>query len=262
MNRIDRKFKTLKIHGKKAFIAFLTCGYPDLATTEKLVLEFEKAGVDIVELGIPFSDPIADGPVIQESSVKALAKKVTTADVLKLVKRLRRKTQMPLCAMTYYNLIFRFGEEKFLREARKAGLDGLIIPDLPVEEAGPLISLSHSYGIDVVLFLAPTTSKNRARQIVKKARGFIYYVSLTGVTGQRTSLPADLAANLKEIKKLTGIPVCVGFGVSRPEHVRLVYKVADGAIVGSAIIGQIKKNIGKTGLAGKVGRFVKGLANV
>lgn len=262
MNRIDKKFKELRSRGKKAFIAFLTCGYPDIATTKKLVLDFDKAGVDIVELGIPFSDPIADGPVIQESSVKALANKVTTADVLALVKKLRRKTDIPLCAMTYYNPVFCFGEERFLKEAKKAGLDGLIIPDLPLDEAGSLISLSHKYGIDIILFLAPTTSQERAKQIIKKARGFIYYVSLTGVTGSRSALPADLAWNLKEIKKLTGIPVCVGFGVSAPEHVRQVYKIADGAIVGSAIIQQIKTNIGKRDLVQKVGRFVKRLTNV
>ena len=262
MNRIEKKFKDLRAGGKKAFIAFLTCGYPDITTTEKLVLELDKSGVDIIELGIPFSDPIADGPVIQESSVKALANKVTTADVLALVKKLRRKTDMPLCAMTYYNPVFCFGEERFLREAKKAGLDGLIIPDLPVDEAGTLISLAHSYGIDIILFLAPTTSKERAKQIIKKARGFIYYVSLTGVTGSRTSLSADLGRNLKEIKKLTPIPVCVGFGVSAPEHVRQVYKVADGAIVGSAIIQQIKANIGKRDLVLKVSSFVERLANV
>jgi tryptophan synthase alpha chain len=262
MNRIDKKFKDLKARGKKAFIAFLTCGYPDIATTEKLVLDFDKAGVDIVELGIPFSDPIADGPVIQESSVKALSNNITVAKVLALVKKLRLKTEMPLCAMTYYNLVFCYGEERFLKEAEKAGLDGLIIPDLPLDEAGSLISLSRKYGIDIILFLAPTTSKERAKQIIKKAKGFIYYVSLTGVTGSRSALPADLARNLKEIKKLTDIPVCVGFGVSAPEHVRQVYKIADGAIVGSAIIQQIKANIGKRDLVHKVGSFIKRLVNV
>jgi tryptophan synthase alpha chain len=262
MNRIDKKFKDLKSRGKKAFIAFLTCGYPDIAATRKLVLEFDKAGVDIVELGVPFSDPIADGPVIQESSVKALSNKVTVDKVLALVKKLRRKTDIPLCAMTYYNPVFCFGEERFLREAKKAGLDGLIIPDLPLEEAGSLLSLSRSYGIDMILFLAPTTSKERAKQIVKKAKGFIYYVSLTGVTGSRTALSADLGRNLKEIKKITDIPVCVGFGVSDPEHVRQVYKVADGAIVGSAIIQQIKANSGRRDLVQKLGSFVKRLVNV
>ena len=263
MNRIDKKFKDLKgCRDKKAFIAFLTCGYPNIATTEKLVMEFDKAGVDIIELGVPFSDPIADGPVIQESSEKALLNKVTIARVLALVKKLRRKTDIPLCAMTYYNPVFCFGEKRFLREAKKAGLDGLIIPDLPVEEAGSLMSLARSYGIDIILFLAPTTSKERAKQIVKKARGFIYYVSLTGVTGSRTALSADLGRNLKEIKKITDIPVCVGFGVSAPEHVRQVYKAADGAIVGSAIIKQIKANIGKRDLVKKVSAFVKRLVHV
>ncbi|MDD4908196.1 MAG: tryptophan synthase subunit alpha [Candidatus Omnitrophota bacterium] len=262
MNRIDKKFKELKARDKKAFIAFVTCGYPDIAATEKLVLEFDRSGADIVELGVPFSDPIADGPVIQEASVKALLNNVNLYDVLSLVKRLRRKTEIPLCAMTYYNPVFCFGEERFLKEAKNSGLDGLIIPDLPPEEAGSLLKLSRSYGLDVILFLSPTSSRERAKFIVKKARGFIYYVSLTGVTGSRKSLPADMSKNIKEIKKTTDIPVCVGFGVSAPEHVRQVYKVADGAIVGSAIIQQIKANAGKRDLVKKVGSFVKRLANV
>ena len=262
MNRIDKKFKELKKQGKKAFIAFLTCGYPNIATTEKLVLGLDKSGVSLIELGVPFSDPIADGPIIQESSNKALKNHITLNDVLNLVKRLRRKTELPLCAMTYYNPVFSFGEENFIRKAKDAGLDGLIIPDLPPEEAGSLFKICRRHGVHLILFLAPTTSKERVKSIARKARGFIYYVSLTGVTGARKFLAADLLTNLRHIKRMTKVPVCAGFGISRSEHIKEVFKVADGVIVGSAIIEKIKQNIGRRDLVIKVSRFVRGLTDV
>ena len=262
MNRIDKKFKELKKQGKKAFIAFLTCGYPNITITEKLVLGLDKSGVSLIELGVPFSDPIADGPIIQEASNKALKNNITLYSTLNLVKKLRRKTELPLCVMTYYNPVFVFGEENFIRKAKDAGLDGLIIPDLPPEEAGSLFKACRRYGVYLILFLAPTTSRQRAKSIVKKARGFIYYVSLTGVTGSRKGLSADLLENLRQIKRMTKVPVCAGFGISRPEHVKEVFKAADGAIVGSAIIEKIKQNIGRRDLVQKVSSFTRGLMDV
>lgn len=262
MNRIDKRFKTLKKSRKKAFIAFITAGYPDLATTAKLVLEFDRIGVDVIELGVPFSDPMADGPVIQEASQYALKKKVHLDSILKLVKSLRPKTQIPICLMTYYNPVFCFGEEKFVRAASAAGVDGLIVPDLPPEEAGPLIKSAGKSGLHIISFIAPTTSAKRAKYIAAHARGFIYYVSLTGVTGLRKTLPRGFTRQISFVKRLTSKPVCVGFGVSSPEHVKQIYKAADGAIVGSAIVRKIKDNLKNNNLVHQVAKFTEHLKNV
>lgn len=261
MNRIDAKFKELKARGKKALIVYLTCGYPDLFTTEKLVLELEKRAVDIVELGIPFSDPLADGPAIQAASSYALKKKVNLPAIFSLVKSLRKKTQIPLCLMGYYNPIFSLGQVKFVTEAIKAGVDGIIIPDLPPEEDLWLVSLAKKAGLKTIFFLAPTSSPGRMQYVSKISTGFIYYVSLTGVTGARQALPQDLKQNLKLIKRHTEKPVCVGFGVSKAPQVKEIFKIADGAIVGSAVIKVIQENIGKKDLSAKVGRFVEKLRN-
>ena len=260
MNRIDATFKKLKAARKKAFIAFITAGFPDLTTTEKLILALEASGADIIELGIPFSDPVADGVLIQEASLWALERnKVNLAKVLKLVKDARKKTQIPICFMSYYNPIFVFGEEKFLLQAKACGVDGVIIPDLPPEEGRRLAAISRRIGVDVINFIAPTTKPQRIKFISRLARGFIYYVSLTGTTGTRLSLPADLKIKIKQVKRLCAKPVCVGFGVSNPSQVKLVAKVADGVIVGSAIVKKIKENIGNPDLVKRVSRFVASL---
>jgi tryptophan synthase alpha chain len=256
MNRIDQKFRELKKEGKKAFIAFITAGYPTLKITEKLLLEFSRIGIDIVELGVPFSDPLADGPIIQESSQEALKKNVHLIDILNLVKKLRRHLKMPICLMTYYNPIFCFGEEKFSKLASAFGVDGVIIPDLPPEEGRAFIKLANKYKLDVICFISPTTSKGRIKYISGIAKGFIYYVSLTGVTGPRQLLPIDLIDNLKAIEKITEKPICVGFGICSPKQVKQIYKFADGAIVGSAIVKKIKENIGKPDLIKRVSNFV------
>jgi tryptophan synthase alpha chain len=261
MNRIDATFKKLKAVKKKAFIAFITAGYPDLKTTESLVLGLSRSGADIIELGIPFSDPVADGALIQEASQWALKRsKADLGAVLKSVKKLRQKTEVPICFMSYYNPIFVFGEEKFLRQAKACGVDGVIIPDLPPEEGQRLAAISKSSGVDIINFIAPTTSLKRIKAISRPARGFIYYVSLTGTTGARSSLPADLAAHIKQVKRFCAKPVCVGFGVSTPAQVKLVAKFADGVIVGSAIVRKIKENIGRPDLVKKVSGFVAGLS--
>ncbi len=259
MNRIERAFKDLRKNKKKAFIAFITAGYPNLNITEKLIHAFSRIGVDILELGVPFSDPLADGPIIQEASQKALRNNVHLADILKVVKKARHNTNIPLCLMTYYNPIFCFGEKDFVKKAIEAGLDGVIIPDLPPDEGKTFIKLAQKYGLDVICFISPTTSQKRAKFIAAISKGFIYYVSLTGVTGPRKNLPADLINNLKIIKRITQKPVCVGFGVSTNLQVKQIYKIADGVIVGSAIVKKIKDNIGKQDLVKNVANFVSSL---
>lgn len=262
MNRIDKKFKDLRKNKQKAFIAFITSGYPNLDITKRLVLAFDKAGVDLVELGVPFSDPMADGPIIQEASRSALKKKINLNDILKTVKDLRRNTQIPICLMTYYNPVFCFGEEKFAKAASQCGVDGVIIPDLPPEEGKAFIKLANKYKLDVICFIAPTTSIKRVKYISSIARGFIYYVSLTGVTGIRSQLPRDLIANLKAVERTTKKPICVGFGISNPNQVKQINRFADGVIVGSAIVNKIKENIDRPDLIKKVTNYVHYLKSV
>jgi tryptophan synthase alpha chain len=259
MNRIEKKFREIKRSRKKAFVAFITAGYPNLSITEKLVLEFARRGVDIVELGVPFSDPLADGQVIQESSAYALKKGVHLKDIMGLVKRLRLKTEIPICLMTYYNPVFAFGENKFCRQARLSGVDGMIIPDLPPEEGKLLLKSARKEGLDVISFIAPTTEVKRIKYISRITTGFIYYVSLTGVTGARSRLPKDLLKNIRMVKMHTHKPVCVGFGVSNRSQARQILNVADGVIVGSAIVRKIKENIGQADLVRKVSNFVSSL---
>ena len=262
MNRIDKKFKELKNKNKKAFIAFITAGYPSLKVTERLILEFAKIGVDIVELGVPFSDPMADGPIIQESSQFALKKNVHLVDILNLVRRVRKKVNTPICLMTYYNPIFCFGEKKFVKDAVSCGVDGIIVPDLPPEEGRPLIKIANRYKLAVVCFISPTTSRERIKRISAISKGFIYYVSLTGVTGPRQALPSDIIDNLKVIKNISKKNICVGFGISSPRQVEQLKKVADGVIVGSAIVKKIKENLQKKNLVEIVVRFVASLNHV
>ena len=262
MNRIDKKFIQLKNQNKKALIVFITAGYPDLSTTAKLVMQLEKNGVDIIELGVPFSDPLADGPIIQEASRCSLKRKTNLAKILVLVKQLRKHTDLPICLMTYYNPVFRFGEKSFVDKAKVCGVDGVIIPDLPIGEAKEFRHYANQKGLASICFIAPTSSRIRIKGIVKAARGFIYYVSSTGVTGSRKRLDVDLKAKLAEIKKLTTKPVCVGFGISNARQVREVSKISDGVIIGSAIVAKIKENLGKRNLVQRVGSFVERLSNV
>lgn len=257
MNRVDKKFLELKTEKKKAFIAFLTAGYPDLSTTERLVLEFEKKGADIIELGVPFSDPIADGPIIQASSYEALKKGTTLKKILGLVKRLREKTEIPLAVMSYFNPILRYGLCGFVRDAVASGLDAVIIPDLPPEEEVDFSKEARKKGLHVIFFMAPTTSRERAKFIARRAKGFIYFVALTGVTGARRHHPKELGRQLRAAKRAAGkIPVCAGFGVSTKEQVRAVSSYCDGAIVGSAIVEKITENLKKPNCVKVVGDFV------
>ncbi len=256
MNRIDKKFIQLKKEGRQAFIVFITAGYPDLTTTAKLVMELERKGVDIIELGVPFSDPLADGPIIQASSEYSLKRGTNLVKIIDLVKKLRKNTALPICLMTYYNPVFCFGDKPFVDKAVAAGVDGVIIPDLPPEEAREFIRYANKKGLVNICFLAPTSSNARIKTISKVAKGFIYYVSLTGVTGVRKTMAEDLKTNLVKIKRVTAKPVCVGFGISSVAQARQVQRICDGVIVGSAIVKKIKENIGRSDLVKRVGNFV------
>lgn len=257
INRVDLKFKELKKKNKKAFIAFIMAGDPSLAITKQLVFEMVDSGVDIIELGVPFSDPIADGPAIQKASGRGLKSKTTLAGVLNMVKNIRVQTQTPIVFLIYYNLVFHYGLEKFVKDATQSGVDGVVIPDLPLEESKELRKIAKKKKFSVIPLLAPTSPVDRIKKVSSAASGFIYYVSLTGTTGARKKLPKELGENLRNIKKITRMPVCVGFGISTPAQVKEVQKHADGAIVGSAIIKIIENNAGKKDLVKKVGRFIK-----
>lgn len=259
MNRIDKKFKELKQRRKKAFLAFIMAGDPCLSTTRKLIFEMERQGTDIIELGVPFSDPLADGPTIQRSSERALKNRININSVFNLARAVRLKTNIPIVFLTYYNLINHYGLRKFVQRAKAAGVDGVIVPDLPPEESKELRRIAKKTNFALIHLLAPTSSTKRIKMVADASSGFIYYVSLTGTTGARENLPKEISSSLRKIKRMTRKPVCVGFGISRPEQVRLISRLADGIIVGSAIIKVIERNIGKKDLVKKVGRFVKTL---
>ena len=237
MNRIDNLFKTLREQRKKAFIVYITAGYPSLDATEKLIVTLARSGVDLIEIGIPFSDPLADGPTIQKSSYQALLKGARVKSILRTVKKARAKTTIPFVFMTYYNPVLHYGARNFVRDSKAAGVDGVIIPDLPPEEAGSVISSARKKDFSTIFLAAPTSTKERLVSIAKASSGFIYYVSLTGVTGVRKRLPADIVDNVKRLKRNSKKPVCVGFGVSTPVQARRVSRLADGVIVGSALVG-------------------------
>jgi len=259
MNRISRKFLELKSKRRKAFIAYLTVGYPDISTTEKLVLAMSRAGVDMFELGVPFSDPLADGPIIQEASSFALKNKVNLDKVFSLAKRIRKRIDKPLLIMGYYNPIFNYGLERFAKDAKSAGLDGIVVPDLSLEEDKDLRKNLFRQGIHLISFLAPTTDASRIKHIARNAKGFIYYVSVTGVTGARNKLAKGIFGRLGYLKKSTKVPICVGFGISTRKQFKTITSLSDGAIIGSAIINKIKENIGRKNLVDRVSCFVKGI---
>lgn len=236
MNRIDDRFRKLKARGRKAFIAYLTVGFPNLRTNLQLIRDMERRGVDIVELGIPFSDPIADGPTIQASSQKALEKGTTFADVLGLAKEIRQSSQIPLVLMGYLNPFLSRTAGKLATDLARSGIDGVIIPDLPPEDSDAVRLPLRTRGIHTIFLLAPTSSTERMKLVTGKSGGFIYYVSRAGVTGTRKDLSNEVGRKVKEIKRLTDLPVCVGFGISNRPQLLKVWQVADGAIVGSALI--------------------------
>ena len=240
----------------KAFVAFVTCGDPDLKTTEAIVKSMADNGADLIELGIPFSDPTAEGPVIQGASLRALNSGTTTDKIFEMVARLRIYTDIPMVFMTYANVIFSYGAERFMEKASKLGIDGLILPDIPFEEKEEFDAICDKYGLDLISMIAPTSGQ-RISMIAKQAKGFIYLVSSLGVTGMRSNITTDIGSMVKIIKETTDVPVAVGFGISTPEQARAMYAVADGAIVGSAIV-KIVEKFGKDA-AGPVGEYVKSM---
>lgn len=237
MSRISRQFESLK--GAGALVAFIAAGDPDLATTEKLVIRLEKGGADIVELGIPFSDPLADGPSNQAAYQRALESGTTVAGILETVGRIRAKSQVPIILMTYFNPIHHYGLPEFARQAAEAGVDGVLITDLPPEEAGEWKMLAAGNGLDTIFLLAPTSTEERIRLVGSIGSGFIYCVSRLGVTGKRTEIGDSVRALVSRIREHANQPIVVGFGIAAPEDVREVVRYADGAIVGSAIVDKI-----------------------
>lgn len=219
----------------KAFIPFITCGDPSLEITEQLVLAMDEAGADLIELGIPFSDPTAEGPIIQAANIRALSGGVTTDKIFDMVKRLREKTDIPMVFMTYANVVFSYGSERFISKASELGMDGLIIPDLPYEEKEEFDPLCKQYGIDLISLIAPT-SHERISMIARDASGFVYCVSSLGVTGIRSEITTDLGAMVNLVKQANDIPCAIGFGISTPEQAAKMANISDGAIVGSAIV--------------------------
>lgn len=241
MNRIDSKFRSLKKEKRKALIAYVTAGFPSLAGTDRAVRALEAAGADIVEIGVPFSDPIADGPTIQYSSQKALEKGISLSAILAWMRRFRASSQLPLVLMSYLNPIHRMGYASFARRAAAAGADGLIVPDLIPEEAGPLRQMLRKAGLHLIHLVAPTTPPARRKWVARKSRGFLYAVSLTGVTGARRDIPPEIAGFLDSLRRASPVPAAVGFGISRPEQVRALAPHADGVIVGSALVDILRR---------------------
>jgi tryptophan synthase alpha chain len=259
MSRISKKFKELRSKNRKALIIFITAGVPDLRTTGSLILELERSGADIIELGIPFSDPLADGPIIQKSSQRSLRGGITLPKILKLVEDIRRKTKIPLVLMGYYNPILNYGEKRFIRDSAEAGADGLIIPDLPPEEGENIVKEGRARGLDVILFLAPTSTEERIKLIARMSQGFIYYISLTGVTGTRDQLADTIKPMVKKIRRFTDQPIAIGFGISNPKQAGEVAAFADGVILGSAVVNIIEHCPDKSECLKKVGKFVRSL---
>lgn len=241
INRIEKKFKELKSNGKKAFIPFITAGDPTLDITMSLILKLESVGADVIELGIPFSDPIADGPSIQRSSLRALENNTSLRDVIRLVSEVREKTEIPIVVMGYYNPIYKYGVRKFVKVAVEAGIDGVIIADLPPEEATELIEQARQNGLSTIFLIAPTSTAERIKLISDSSTGYIYCVSTTGVTGVRDRISDALAPTINSIRQFTDKPIAVGFGVSNPDQAYEVARLADGVIVGSAIVNVIEK---------------------
>lgn len=242
MNRIVERFEQLRSRGQKGFVVYIGAGDPSLEATRKLALAFDRAGVDILELGVPFSDPLADGLVNQLAAQRGLESGTTPPAVLETVAAIRRESQIPIVLYIYYNLVHRCGLQKFIRDAASAGVDGLLALDLPPEEAGEYDKLMREAGLCAIYLVAPTTPEERAAQIVKRGSGFIYYVSREGVTGMQAKMSDTIAAMVKLIRSHTKLPVAVGFGISNPEQARMVAANADAVVVGSAIVNQIARH--------------------
>ncbi|RKU08636.1 tryptophan synthase subunit alpha [Candidatus Poribacteria bacterium] len=261
MNRIDQKFQALRHQGVQAFMPYLCAGDPNPELTSKLLLTLEAAGADLIELGVPFSDPIADGPTVQRASERALTHHISLQQILEMVTNLRTQTDIPIALMSYYNPIFRMGEAAFCKAAQAAGVDGVIVPDLPPEQAQPLLEVAPKYNLATIFLVAPTSPPERMQLIASVSTGFIYCVSVTGVTGARAMLSDEIAPMITELRKHTDKPISVGFGVSTPDQAAQIAQIADGVIVGSAIVDVIEENMNdEAGLLAAVKQFASDLA--
>lgn len=258
---IHEAFEKVRARRGIGLMPFIPAGYPDLETTGAALRAVQDAGAALIEVGFPFSDPIADGPVIQEAFTVALAKKLKIADVFETVSRARAKVSIPLVSMVSYSIVYRYGVDRFVGAAKQAGFDGLILPDLPPPEAEAICDRVRGGGLDTILLVAPTTTPHRRAEIARLSSGFVYYLSVSGITGERDQLPPDLADNVRQLKQMTDRPVCVGFGISKPAHVAQLRGVADGAIVGSAMVKRMKPRLtdGPEALAAEAGALTREL---
>jgi tryptophan synthase alpha chain len=257
MSRISKTFEKLKLFGRGGFIPFITAGDPDLATTELLLVELAKAGADIIELGVPFSDPVADGEVIQRASERALRKGVTLSDVLGCVSRAKRHIDVPIVLFSYFNPLLQFGDARLAIDARQAGIDAILVTDLIPEEAQSWTETLVQHELDPIFLVAPTTSDQRLAEIAQHACGFIYAVSRAGVTGPRDEMARDAEVLVKRVRSVSDLPVAVGFGISTAEQICEVWRFADAVVVGSAIVREIEKLSGDRDLINQIGEFTK-----
>jgi tryptophan synthase alpha chain len=259
MSRITERFDKLKESGRKAFIPYITAGDPDLATTEQLMLALADAGADVIELGVPFSDPMADGPVIQRASERALKSPVGVADILPLVERFRQRSDVPVVLFTYFNPLLQFRRDGLGAALAAAGVDGVLVTDLIPEEAGPFVAEMRGAGVDTIFLVAPTSTDERVRMIAEHASGFVYVLARTGVTGVGEQLSDSIRPIVERVRRHTSLPVAVGFGISKPEHVREVWAYADGAVVGSRLVLEVERNLGRPDLVEKVASLTREL---
>jgi tryptophan synthase alpha chain len=261
MNRIEERFARLKKEGKKGFVVYIGAGDPDLEATRQLALAFDQAGVDVLELGVPFSDPLADGLVNQLAAQRGLESGTTPPKVLETVATIRKDSQIPIVLYVYFNLVHRRGVKQFIAEAARAGVDGLLVLDLPPEESDTYEQLMRGAGLCNIYLVAPTTPDDRIELIVKRGTGFIYYISREGVTGMQDKIAANLAQQVAKIRTHTDLPVAVGFGISNPEQAKLVASVADAVVVGSAVVNQIAEHGKSPEAVRRVGEFVKSIGD-
>ena len=260
MNRIVERFARLKREGKKGFIVYIGAGDPNLTATRELALAFDRAGVDVLELGVPFSDPLADGLVNQLAAQRGLESGATPPKILETVAAIRRRSEIPVILYIYFNLIHKTGLERFIKNAAKAGVDGLLVLDLPPEESDNYEALMRQAGLCHIYLVAPTTPEDRIKLIVKRGSGFIYYVSREGVTGMQKQVASNLAQQVAKIRKHTNLPIAVGFGISTPKQAKMVASVADAVVVGSAVVNQIAQHGKSKDLVKSVSKFVESLA--
>jgi tryptophan synthase alpha chain len=259
MTRIEKKFAQLKSENRKAFIPYITAGDPNLNATLGLILSLERAGADIIELGVPFSDPIADGPVIQRATERALRNAVTLPKILELGQNIRKTSQVPLVLFSYFNPLLSYGLERLAKDAGDAGFDGVLASDLTVEESEEFVQSMRQGGLNTIFLVAPTSSPERMKKIADTSTGFLYAVSRTGVTGEQQELATDLRGFLRTLRSYTNLPIAVGFGISSPDHVRAVWREADAAVVGSSIVKEVEQHIDQADLAERVSAFARWL---